>query len=162
MSAITRWMFSPSTLWKLLLQCSVHTKLSGVLAINLFFHRVFGGVFLWSYGKIGVVEKKCKCVLSYNKKVSRNKTIGIRSDHQTHPITIKPNETWDIDIIDRRSPRGQDSSVFANSSSLRLLRLLRLSRVARCVEVVLKTNGVWGLDHIWVYTLIAASANLLR
>ena len=31
-----------------------------------------------------------------------------------------------------RNAATQDSSVFANSSSLRLLRLLRLSRVARC------------------------------
>lgn len=52
----------------------------------------------------------------------------------------------------RRDGWRQDSSVFANSSSLRLLRLLRLSRVARCLGSWCRflLGGVWCLDHLGV------------
>lgn len=71
-------------------------------------------------------------------------------------VTMGVAEAWIMSIVLLLS-RSQDSSVFANSSSLRLLRLLRLSRIARTARLLRAAPELM----IMVKGMIAAARSML-
>eukprot|EP00435_Cladocopium_sp_Y103_P014695 s3249_g3.t1 len=71
-------------------------------------------------------------------------------------VTMGVAEAWIMSIV-LILTRSQDSSVFANSSSLRLLRLLRLSRIARTARLLRAAPELM----IMVKGMIAAARSML-
>lgn len=71
-------------------------------------------------------------------------------------VTLGVAEAWIMSIV-LLLTNSQDSSVFANSSSLRLLRLLRLSRVARTARLLRAAPELL----IMVKGMIAAARSML-